>query len=287
MNRPETEAYTLYLTSLLAKDMTFNEPTIIDLCTGTGCIPLLLLHSLLAKGNPFLDPITIHAVDVSPDAIRLAKLNHAHNIALGIIPPPPPPPPPKGTNNLLDKPVFYTTRDIPPNYKLTFTRADIFSQNLLHLFNLRDSRRRPNLLISNPPYISPSDFARTTARSVRNYEPRLALVPDTNLSPFTPDLARHYNCEPQDIFYARILQLVSQCKPKRVLMEVGDMAQAERVVVLLQREEYKEMSEWYEIVEIWRDEPAAGGVETKTIAGSEVGVRGEGRGRAVYLFRGN
>ncbi|KAH6840969.1 S-adenosyl-L-methionine-dependent methyltransferase [Chaetomium sp. MPI-CAGE-AT-0009] len=190
--RPETEAYTLHLATLLSQP---HPPppslTILDLCTGTGCIPLLLLHSLQATLPP-TTPITIHGVDISPSAIALARTNHAHN----------PPPTPS------------------PHHTLTFHQHDIFSPTLLPSLqpnNNNSKKPKIDLLISNPPYISPSDFARNTARAVRNYEPRLALVPDHH----NHHNGRQYACRPEDVFYARLLEIAAAVRPRRVLMEVG------------------------------------------------------------------
>ncbi|KAI0780084.1 S-adenosyl-L-methionine-dependent methyltransferase [Fomes fomentarius] len=62
--RPETEDWALRLADLLAPPM-----RMLDLCTGTGCIPLLLCH-LWPAGS-------VHAtgVDISEAAIQLAKEN--------------------------------------------------------------------------------------------------------------------------------------------------------------------------------------------------------------------
>ncbi|KAL2144281.1 hypothetical protein VTI28DRAFT_9269 [Corynascus sepedonium] len=59
--RPETEAYTLYLASILSHSQPpTHSLSILDLCTGTGCIPLLLLHSLLTYPSTRDIPIHIH-----------------------------------------------------------------------------------------------------------------------------------------------------------------------------------------------------------------------------------
>lgn len=134
------------------------------------------------------------------------------------------------------------------------------------------------MLISNPPYISRAAFARATARSVRNHEPRLALVPDDSKD--GGQGRRH----PEDVFYARLLELAGSLRPRRVLLEVGGWEQAVRVVEMAVRD--GPVAGLYRVVEIWRDEPDAAGWETERIAGREVGVRGTGQGRSVYLFRG-
>lgn len=64
--RPETEEWACRLADLLAVD---PPATILDLCTGSGCIPLLLLHALPAT--------RAHGVDLSPAALALARENAA------------------------------------------------------------------------------------------------------------------------------------------------------------------------------------------------------------------
>ncbi|EER40586.1 conserved hypothetical protein [Histoplasma capsulatum H143] len=185
--RPETESYTTRVANLLLsklaptrqKDLTHRDeckcehlPTlrIVDLCTGTGCIPLLL-HSLL---SPVFPKLQICAVDISTRALKLARENLKHNIALGML--------------------SERARE-----EVSFVKGDVLS-GLSELSGLCSSSVTPasktaaaaaaaaepeinpviTILLSNPPYISPAQFANgTTARSVRRYEPRLALVPPT------------------------------------------------------------------------------------------------------------
>ncbi|KAL2177862.1 S-adenosyl-L-methionine-dependent methyltransferase [Thermothelomyces heterothallicus CBS 202.75] len=329
--RPETEAYTLHLASLLSHSQ--HPPpkslSILDLCTGTGCIPLLLLHSLLAAPSTRNIPIDIHGVDISPRAVRLARENQAHNTAvLRLLPRP---------ASSSPSPSSSSPSGAGPRYTLDFARHDIFSPALVPAvrqrlrLRLRDRDREGegegeqggdeqpgggalDLLVSNPPYISPSDFAASTARAVRNHEPRPALVPDFHhhhhhllllhrQSPEAGDRRPYpypypYRCRPEDVFYARLREIAAALRPRRVLMEVGGWDQARRVVGLLFTSgdagaETAETGdpegggglEGYE-VEIWRDEPAAGDRgERVQLAGREVVVRGVGNGRAVYLYR--
>ncbi|KAF9482159.1 S-adenosyl-L-methionine-dependent methyltransferase [Pholiota conissans] len=66
--RPETEHWVLRLADSLAP--TPAQPvSLLDLGTGSGCIPLLLCH-LWPPGS-----IAAHAVDISPHALRLAQDN--------------------------------------------------------------------------------------------------------------------------------------------------------------------------------------------------------------------
>jgi len=94
-----------------------------------------------------------------------------------------------------------------------------------------------DLLISNPPYISPSDFRNgTTARSVRLFEPRLALVP-----PIKPSPSLNANASAGDVFYQRLLELSLAIRARLTVLECGDKKQAERVV-----EMFRGMSETLE-----------------------------------------
>ncbi|KAL2196349.1 S-adenosyl-L-methionine-dependent methyltransferase [Corynascus similis CBS 632.67] len=274
--RPETEAYTLYLASILSHSQPPNHSlSILDLCTGTGCIPLLLLHSLLTNPSTRDIPIHIHGVDISPHAVALARENQAYNTAvLHHLPPP---------------------SSSGVRYTLDFTQQDIFSPTFI------SQTRSPalDLLVSNPPYISPRDFATATARAVRNYEPRLALVPGHQHHHLSSDgsspeneedaeFGQRHGCRPEDIFYARLREIAAALRPRRVLVEVGGWEQAQRVVGLFLGGSGRSGDDAGGNVEIWRDEPAAGDRGEKVeLAGREVVVRGVGKGRAVYLYNDN
>ncbi|KAJ7287835.1 S-adenosyl-L-methionine-dependent methyltransferase [Mycena rebaudengoi] len=66
--RPETEHWTIRLADLLKPSL--SRPLfVLDLGTGTGCIPLLLCH-LWLPGS-----VQAHGVDISSDAVRLADEN--------------------------------------------------------------------------------------------------------------------------------------------------------------------------------------------------------------------
>jgi methylase of polypeptide subunit release factors len=184
---------------------------VIDLCTGTGCISLLL-HALLA---PHFQNISITGIDISPTALSLAQKNLQHNLKLGQL-------------------THSATRDIH------FHRADVLGHGsdstppIKSLLQSLRTKSEPDstdtqcdLLISNPPYISRTEFRNgTTARSVRLFEPELALVPPESGSA---------DCRPEDIFYHRIINLASELEAKITVLECGDMAQAQRVVALHKR----------------------------------------------------
>ncbi|KAJ5205605.1 hypothetical protein N7472_002053 [Penicillium cf. griseofulvum] len=228
MATPETESYTYQAAKLvcqMALDRKYasNSPEqarplrVIDLCTGTGCIPLLL-HALLA---PHFQQLEITGVDISPKALGLAQENLKHNLQLGQLEP-------------------SAATDI------RFHRADVLGHgsdnsvpsiesilqthpNLGPTVTPPDEESGCDLLISNPPYISQTEFRNgTTARSVRRFEPKLALVPPYSGSGME-------DCMPEDIFYYRILTLSFKLKAKFTVLECGDSNQANRVVALHKR----------------------------------------------------
>jgi ribosomal protein L11 methylase PrmA len=107
IDRPETEAYTTHLAELLINgsldEQLFsrfkrtppgrgrrkapsprNELNILDVCSGSGCISLLL-HSLLSKSKKFPNIKTL-GLDISPKAVALADENLAFNISRGHLP---------------------------------------------------------------------------------------------------------------------------------------------------------------------------------------------------------
>ena len=190
-----------------------TELKVLDLCTGTGCIPLLL-YELLAPKFPGIEVL---GVDISSSAIRLANENLHHNITRGHLP----------RTGLS---------------RVSFLKADVLS----HKFAKAESKITGpawDIVISNPPYISQKSFGKDTQRSVRNWEPKLALVPRI-IENTTVE-----NSHPEDIFYHRILEVANASKSRVVLMEIGDMEQAIRVSTIA-----VDIGIWTS-VEIWRDWP--------------------------------
>lgn len=132
-----------------------------------------------------------------------------------------------------------------------------------------------DVLISNPPYISSKAFRSTTARSVRHFEPKLALVPNHHAS--------HGQAYDGDTFYPHLLHLADELNAKVLLFEVADMEQAVRVASRMTQQH-----EW-DGIEIWRDEPSAEdatGKDALPVADREVSIRGAGDGRSVFAYRG-
>ncbi|KAJ9630817.1 hypothetical protein H2203_001342 [Taxawa tesnikishii (nom. ined.)] len=149
----------------------------------------------------------------------------------------------------------------------------------MEVLKKQDHGRHPqwDILISNPPYISPQAFNRTTSRSVRNFEPKLALVPSPQ--PISSPI------DPGDVFYPRLLTIAKAVDAKLVLFEVADLEQAQRVASMVQKEGI------WERTEIWRDDPTTseeGWSENVANNGTDdsVLVRGRGNGRSVVASRG-
>ena len=246
---------------------------ILDLCTGTGCIPLLFHHVLSQQvdGKHTITPnMRSLGVDISPAAIKLAN----HNL-----------------NEYLKS---WESKKIPVNQssprqtlpqlpQLDFIQSDIFSPDFYPQISTANYST-VDILVSNPPYISPTAFNHQTARSVRKFEPKLALVPQPQPQPQLPtstagpDSQRHHSVG--DTFYPRLLEIGQDTNAKIIAFEVSDEPQALRVAKLAERQ-----SIWQNI-EIWRD-AVDDGVEGSSVVECREGIRirGSGNGRVVICSR--
>ncbi|KAG9231887.1 HemK family methyltransferase [Amylocarpus encephaloides] len=262
-----TEAYTSYLAKILlekrkvrmqalrascsAQVKPYPSLRIVDLCTGTGCI-LLLLQSLLSSE---FEDLHLTGWDVSNGAISLARKNLQ-----------------RVETNQLIKILSRTTHS-----RISFRSLDVFA----NLTSQESEDLRCDVLISNPPYISEDHFNHETARSVRNWEPKLALVPTVSTSG---------SFAPEDIFYHRLLFLhFNVCASKVLLMEVGDEEQAFRVTRMT-LEKIQQLSDRSRTIttEIWRDWPEAEPPENEDhefyCKGQAIPLKGSGKLRAVFVF---
>lgn len=212
---------------------------ILDVCSGTGCISLLL-YSLLWRAFPKLSVV---GLEVAQAAISLSNENLLRNVPLN-----------------------------RSEGQIQFSQGDIFVESTGALA----AAHSYDVIISNPPYISQSGFNRETTRSVRNWEPKLALVPGSGLP--EGDFAA------EDVFYDRLLQLYSLHKPKVLVMEVGDEEQAGRVAELAMRVYGVRRG-----IEIWRDWPGQeaelGEAQEMDISGRKITCKGAGKVRAVVISR--
>ncbi|KAH7073834.1 S-adenosyl-L-methionine-dependent methyltransferase [Paraphoma chrysanthemicola] len=250
--RQDTAASVTHLVQLL-RDATKlpTELRLLDLCTGTGCIPLLFQHEL----HVARDDVVVRAlgVDVSNGALHLARRNVQRLY--------------KNSGSLAKGRVQLIKADV---------LVDPFADQLAGHMPLKaalDYKRLPSfwdILISNPPYISPSEYWKTTTRSVRGYEPKLALVP--------PPHANQDDIQQGDMFYPRLLKIARDVQAKIVLLEIADMPQALRVA-----QRALELG-IFDGIEIWREDPSAH--PSAVTEQNDFRVRGDGNARSVICWRG-
>ena len=167
------------------------------------------------------------------------------------------------------------------SHQLQFEQHDVFSTSFESSVLAKDW----DIIISNPPYVSPKAFNTITSPSVRKFEPKLALVPnEVHLDPLVIETSRDEAIG--DTFYSRLLEVTAISGAQAGLFEVGDMEQAKRVVAkVLGMEESRHM-------EIWRDQPdqpdqPSEQGKTVEVLGRNVPIRGEGHARSVLLYKDN
>lgn len=148
--RPETEDWTLRLAEMLHPSPQ-NPISVLDLCTGSGCIPLLLCH-LWPSGSA-----QTVGVDISTDAIQLASEN-ARLCGFGM-----PDSPSAARNGNTFLPLMANIRD--PTFALSSALRPPF-----------------HLVTSNPPYIPATEYA-SLSPSVKDYEDPRALLGDPEPTP--------------------------------------------------------------------------------------------------------
>jgi len=191
-------------------------------------------------------------VDISDTALLLARDNLKHNVIQGHL-----------SQHALNQ--------------VSFAKADILPQSF-HPHGLPANHSEWDIVISNPPYISEAGFSKDTNRSVRNWEPKLALVPPIDQGAYLK------NVQSEDIFYHRILDTARATNARILLMEVGDLQQALRVSRMT-----LDMKHW-SLVEIWKDWPDQQldfpkEVEEATVGHHRIRIRGSGQGRSVLCRR--
>ncbi|MCJ1285186.1 hypothetical protein MMC26_004524 [Xylographa opegraphella] len=251
--RSETESYTTLLAEALLRHTQALPPQglrILDLCTGTGCIALLL-HALLA---PRISNVSICGIDVSPVALKLAHRNLAWNTRHGHL-------------------------RAASARQVGFVYGDV-------LTGTPPIDGHWDILISNPPYISPSGFDTETERSVRNYEPKLALVPPPPRERSGKPVSGESDMA-GDTFYKPLEQLARKAKAKIMVVEVAGTEQAERVTEGI----YEKSGGYWDGCEVWHDDwdgrrPDESVPEwNRGAAGPRVRHLGTGHGRAVVCWR--
>lgn len=261
--RPETEAYTVHLARLLRTGRLpggerRSALSIVDFCTGTGCIPLLL-SSLLSRAFTTLH---VRGIDISPHALALSRQNLNSALSKSQIPP------------------------SSPQQSVAFHHGDLLSASWLNE-DLPALIPRCDVLVSNPPYISPKTWRLGRGElsySTRKFEPKLALVPRNVDTPL--------GCRQEDVFYAALLDAAGVLGPSVVLLEFGDEAQGRRILDLALGHSFCRDAEF----EFWRDypdleSPGAEGGDTATAVHAEdpagvkrvVPIRGSGNIRSILI----
>ncbi|KAF2772270.1 S-adenosyl-L-methionine-dependent methyltransferase [Teratosphaeria nubilosa] len=274
--RQETAASVTYLAQrihdLQLKHSEQRPFRVLDLCTGTGCIPLLFHHEFYAKPGNEHTPSDLIGIDISPQALQLASENQETQL------------------RALESEAGHHKHTSLASLKLL--HGDVLAQNVTTAGStpsvvaaIQEALKAGNapqidVLISNPPYISSKAYRTTTAPSVRHFEPKLALVPTASSTTSDSD-----NEMPDgEIFYPSLLSLAERLCARVLMFEVADHGQAERVAKLAM-----ELGEW-DMIEIWRDDPIARNEHCEhqhkvVIGGREVQVLGQGHGRSVFAYR--
>jgi len=241
----------------------------------------LLLHHELHK--VFQDLSTeMLGIDISSKALKLARENLEHI----------------GTTS--------------PKSKVHFKQADVLARSgdihskISSVYNVIADGQDFDVLVANPPYISKQQFYRETARSVRAFEPRLALIPGSVAvavdgssaqvpSPMTVAQDEPAPLDEGDVFYPRIAKVAESVGAKLVLLEVGDSAQAERVANILASRVrvFDGVSQpVWRAIEIWRDGIAMEGATMRSMVTCGrfsvpiIGPAESTHGRTVVCWRG-
>ena len=287
--RQETAASVSHLVKLIsdrkAQVELPDQLLLLDLCCGSGCIPLLFCHEFYSSPVNHRSAVKAIGVDVSLDALKLARENQAVQAL--------------STSRGKNPHVFNSVQD------MNFIQANVLDdehcpetagfltlQEAVKQLRQSDHWKEIDILISNPPYISSTEYHRTTGRSVRHFEPKLALVPalpskagsriacqpHTVRRSLTPADVRSYH--DGDLFYPPLLHEAQRLNAKIVLLEVADLDQAMRVVALAVRQRH------WSGIEVWRDDPAgvSTGEENVEIDGKSIPILGSGHGRSVLLY---
>lgn len=149
--RPETEEWAMRLADVLPPQRTTAPRRLLDLCTGTGCIALLLCH-LAPKGS-----ISALGVDIGDEAVQLAEQN-ARRIGVFQV---------------------HGTRAGRRN-SFEVLKADMLSDGFTA--TLKELGWPPfDIITSNPPYIPLSEYKELPS-SVKDYEDIRALLGDPDPS---------------------------------------------------------------------------------------------------------
>ncbi|CAD6887458.1 unnamed protein product [Tilletia caries] len=201
---------------------------ILDLCTGSGCIAILLAHRLhQLSDTSYFDALRWQVIgtDISPVALNLA----AQNARLMNLP----------TDSIhFHHADIFVDQEINPIFTLAFGRNSTPEADLPDPIQL-------NMVVSNPPYLTPSDYVSSSPAdidiSVREWEDKRALV---GVHPSHLDTQTSDHKDDSDkaglAFYHRINALVARhanllpqsATLPRLVLEVGHRGQAQQVATI-------------------------------------------------------
>ncbi|KAF9154227.1 hypothetical protein BG015_001481 [Linnemannia schmuckeri] len=139
---------------------------ILDICSGSGCIPLGLASALPLGSS------RLFGVDIHPKAVQLARENAAHNQALL-------------NQNLVS---FYQADLLAPNAVDQFLSWLEDDHGSCGVNSTGKGQERYNLIISNPPYIAHSEY-ESLEPEVAQWEDPKALLADREGLVFYPRIA--------------------------------------------------------------------------------------------------
>ncbi len=237
----------------------------LELCSGTSAMTLLLQDEFSRAQNHFPPLLDSCCVDVSTKALRLGRFNRDLQIR-------------KLSADASSTWASTDPRTVGRNRLLSlermqFLQANILSPGFVDML-CQGLGSSWDILMANPPYISPRAFDTLTARSVRNHEPRIALVP-----PPPGDTRTVPAAQQGDTFYPSLLTIAVAIKAKVVALEVGSTAQAVAVYSIAQAQKV------WDGIEIWHDNILGKGEEAGSCRPG-VQIRGSGNARAVICYRG-
>ncbi|KAK3808003.1 MAG: S-adenosyl-L-methionine-dependent methyltransferase [Linnemannia gamsii] len=188
---------------------------ILDICTGSGCIPLGLASALPPKSS------RLFGADIHPKAVQLAQDNEAHNRTLL-------------NGNLVQ---FHQTDLLAPNSVeqfLSWLENDGGSGGS-NSFS-KSGAGRYNLIISNPPYIAHSEYEELEPE-VAQWEDPKALLADQEGLVFYPRIA-HMAME--------LLHQLDRVKIPELVFEIGGDHQVDSVTAAVRQAGFRR-------VEVWKD----------------------------------
>lgn len=193
----------------------------------------MLLHAILA---PHFQQLSVLGIDLSATAIRLAKINLKHNIRHDLL------------SGRSSTEVFFRQGDVLGGGCETIPNVE----DILKSYAKELDANEPvewDVLVSNPPYISPLSYRDgSTARSVRHFEPKLALVPPAGI---VMENSEAYKQE--DVFYHRLIALSFKLSVKLMVLECGNRQQGGRVANICKRFAGRLHQDYEWSINIWPD----------------------------------